>query len=261
MIEIFTATSIGQRNNQEDSFLANNVIPSTTPNFFYSFHKANEDESPAIFGVFDGMGGMEKGEEASSAAANLLYENFVKRYDKKGVEEIVNENFESFLTESADHIHLSISKKFSKDGITGGTTFSAAVIFKNQLRFINIGDSPAFMHRKNRLEEISLRQNQAEYLKTLGLPSTQRDENILLHCLGNDPIIKISEIAHVVSRDFLFGDAFVLCTDGITNTISEKELFRKLKKRNILKAGRQIIKKAAIAKNSDNSTIIIIRKT
>lgn len=256
MIEIFSGTTIGKREQQQDCFLVDHTISYVMPDHGFTF-QVKHDEGPLLIGLFDGLGGEMFGNIASARAAELLYSEFSKWYDEKK-----ETNFEEFLRNATDAAHETITQEFDSAGVKGGTTLTAAVIFRDELYFINVGDSPAFLCRgKDSIEEISLRQNCAGYLKSIGRPYSKRDESILLHCIGNDTIkTGISRIAHTITLPFRKGDCLILCSDGITNTVKERELLNSSNKRDMIKTGRKLVKKAGDAPNSDNSTIIIVRK-
>lgn len=256
MIEIFAGTNIGKREQQQDSFLVDNIIPDVMLDDCF-FYQTKHNNAPVLVGVFDGLGGEMCGNIASSKAARMLYSEF-----SQWVGESEDLNIKEFFKNAVDTIHESVTDEFECAGIKGGTTLTATIIFQNQLFFINVGDSPAFLcHQKESIEEISLRQNRAGYLKSIGMPFSKSDESILLHCIGHDAIKNgISSVSNSLTLPFETGDCVILCSDGITNTISERELLKSSYKRDLIKAGRNLIKKAGDATNADNSTIIIIRK-
>lgn len=246
MIEIFAGTTIGKRHQQQDCFVVDNIVPEIMPDEFFGYYE-KYDAGPVLVGVFDGLGGEEGGNIASCRAAKLLYTEFYKCYNEK-----VETEFDELLINTTDKIHKTITEEFYNAGLKGGTTLTAAVIFEDKLYFINVGDSPAFrcQRKTDNIEEISVRHN------------CGYDRNMLQHCIGTcDPTEQISEVANVITLPFEKGDAIVLCSDGITNTISEGKLLRAAYSRDILKKGRKLVKKAGEAEKADNSTIVIVRKS
>jgi len=141
-----------------------------------------------------------------------------------------------------------------------GTTLVLALFQKpNIMHIANIGDSRAYLFRKNKLkmisEDHSLAKVLSENLNLNNKGKITRYKNYLTRAIGID--LKIEpyyQQINVISKDKI-----LLCSDGLWNMISEKDIINVLKK-NIpdkLKCT-DLIKKANNEGGFDNITAIII---
>lgn len=253
MIKVFAGTSIGKREYQQDCFICGDIVSSDMPASCFH-HKEYDGEKPILFAVFDGMGGMDGGEVASSTGAKLLYSQFENSYTE-------DTDPEKFLRNTIDLIDKSITTRLSDMNMFGGTTISALLLHKGEFYFMNIGDSRAFLCKGcDSIEEISRPHNLAQYRMEQGLIPSEEDKKILLYSLG-DPNARAnaSVIAHMYKGTFVPGDALVLSSDGITDSISLRRILGAAAKSKPEKAGQRLIQRAAAAENADNSTLIIIK--
>lgn len=254
IIKVFAGTSIGKRKYQQDCFVCGNIVSSHMPASCFHHKEYNGEELPMLFAVCDGMGGMDGGEIASSTCAELLYSEFINNYNEKADPEI-------FLKNTIDLIDKSIITRLSEMNMVGGTTIAVLLLYKGEFYFMNIGDSRAFLCKGcDSIEEISLPHNLAQYRMEQGLFPSEEDKKILLHSLGDgNSRVSASEIVHLYKGIFAPGDALILSSDGITDSISLRRLLGAAAKRKLEKAGQRLVEMAATADNADNSTLIIIK--
>lgn len=124
---LFATQDIGKRReNQEDS-----VVIMT--------HPLNPEFK--LIAVADGMGGVDKGEEASSYTIKRVAEWFtnlpVEYYNKP---EIVSTEFSSIIKEISNTL---VSNNY-RQGIKSGTTFTGAIVTENKTVINHVGDSRAY---------------------------------------------------------------------------------------------------------------------
>lgn len=140
------------------------------------------------------------------------------------------------------------------DTSTAACTLSCVSISKEQLNFANVGDSPIYRLRDNKLEQLALLHTLATLKRNMKIDSiSTSDEHTLINYIGNSQIDENS-IAHYFQSDIKKNDIFLLCTDGITDVLSDEKLIYFLKKGNLNKLMDEVAKKA-----SDNITAILIQ--
>lgn len=221
--------------------------------------QGNEDSafvSPQLIAVADGMGGHAAGEVASQIAIKVL----------KGLmptlvsTEIDEDSVEDLLMHSLHSIDLEISsvtqEEVEKRGM--GTTLTALLIRNKFISLLHVGDSRCYRLRGNTLEQLSNDHTVIQELLDQGAitPSEAADHpqrSMLTQALRGDgdvtPVLQIYEIKK--------GDRFLLCSDGLSGVLTDKELKVGLKKSDKEEAVKFLMDAAYINGAPDNVTILI----
>jgi len=171
-----------------------------------------------LFAVADGMGGHAAGEVASQMAIEMLFTHY---YTDEW------ENPRATLAAAILAANRAIWEKAEANvRMSGmGTTLVAALYLPERWLIANVGDSRAYLFRAQRLKQISKDHSWvAEQVKS-GILSEKEAahhpfRNVITRSLGNEP---------EVSPDFFELDAqprdiVLLCSDGLSNMVSEKEM-------------------------------------
>jgi serine/threonine protein phosphatase PrpC len=195
-------------------------------------HSENEDSllidrKLKLFAVADGVSIPKGGKKASQKAVKYLKEVFsgdlkraVEETNKKIVEEKRTKLFEGY------------------------TTLTAIYLDGNILKVCNVGDSPAFLFRKENLEMLTM-------LDVIPGTST------LIQAIGQEFVI-----VHSVELEVKEGDCLIFASDGITDVLNWAEVVEIVKKFEEPKAiVEEMIKKAErkIKAYEDDKTVIVIR--
>ena len=253
---IITASSSirGNRPDQQDSFYV------TEPKKISPF-KLNR--SYAV--VCDGMGGLECGDRASLTAVSMM-KLAVKKLPTKQVD------IPHFLSEMLDYIDYEISHfEGLPEGKGAGTTFVSAFIENRRLYWANVGDSTIFMFQDGKLKRITTRHNYRMFLDKLvenGKITAEQAEkdprqNTLLSYLGMGGIA----YRDINSKPYFMksGDMLLLCTDGVTDTLTNEELTSIISKHydDLYQCAREITRRAAEKnrKTLDNTTVVLMQYT
>ncbi|MDY5669526.1 MAG: protein phosphatase 2C domain-containing protein [Bacilli bacterium] len=193
----------------------------------------NEDQAFALInssgdvllGVCDGMGGHNKGDYASRLAKDIICEAF-RTKDKF----FSNASAKHWLAKVVKQVNLKIyNDSFNNEIYRGmGTTLVMALIYRDQIHVLNIGDSRAYIVRYTDLKRLTEDQTYVEYLYHMGKISkeeieTSSDRHILMNALGTFPSVsfKITSFPNLKNPIFL-------CSDGVYNNSSEKEIHQAL---------------------------------
>lgn len=219
-----------------------------------------EDPTLPIFIVADGMGGHKAGEVAS----NLAISTVIRHYEKCREKLIKKEMFiPQFLNEAVEYANDNLIEESKSDNeLKGmGTTVTMCLILDGEMYVGHVGDSRAYLLRDKELTQIT--QDHSLVGELLRIGSITKDEavnhpkkNIITRALGSDPKIKVD----VFNRELKRGDKIILCTDGLTNMVTEgKILDILLSDENPSAICSTLVNISNEAGGIDNTTIMIIK--
>lgn len=230
--------------------------------------KKNEDAYEELldekfYVLADGLGGHKGGEIASKEAVKSVCFS-VKRIihyssqDRQASELAIQLRF---AYREANHLVNQIAKN-NPEFAGMATTLCSILFHKNQIIYANVGDSRIYRLRNHRLVQLTRDHSVVSELIALGKISPEEannspHKNIVTKAIGIqeliDPDIKIEEA--------IPGDVYMLCSDGLSDFISSKEIETCLDKIFDLETcAHQLVRHA---KNKgggvDNITLILIR--
>ncbi|HEY6145567.1 MAG TPA: Stp1/IreP family PP2C-type Ser/Thr phosphatase [Solirubrobacterales bacterium] len=217
---------------------------------------ANEDSyfirSP-LFVVADGMGGAQAGEVASKAAA----ESFAGELPAAPPERVLEETIEA--------ANRTIHELARKDpGLAGmGTTTTAAIVDLEgeEVAIGHVGDSRAYRLREGRFEQMTRDHSLVEEMRRKGqITDAQAEDHpqrsIITRALGPEPEVQV-DVQTVPVQD---GDAFLICSDGLTTMLDDEQIARILTRATSLDAAvRALVDEANRAGGRDNITVVAFR--
>ncbi len=239
-LKIGNAQQLGTRQRQEDAF--------TTL----------KSENGTLAVVADGMGGLTSGRKASQLAVETFREEFVQTYDLEPIKFLVNT---TYLSNSAI---LDLAK-----GRKMGTTLVAVIAVGDLLYWVSVGDSRIFLYRNQELTNLNQQHVFANKLKqayqageisryeALNHPKRER----LTSYLGQDDFHKINYGENPV--ELKPEDKLVLCSDGVENNLTERELEKMLARDLHPMQEAHLVLDRVMDKNivnQDNATIIVLEK-
>ena len=197
--------------------------------------------------VADGMGG----EAGGGLAAQIAIEAF-KDFNP-GPRSIKTLLFNLFQAAS-QRIGEEVQKDFKLEGM--GTTLTAAYINNRITYWAHVGDSRLYLWRAGSLTQMTEDHTFVNSLVkdgviTQGEADVHPMQNILLHCIGCEPL----EISSGRFKIFK-GDLVLLSTDGLHHQVPEREIVSILRKDiGIRKKLEKLIRVALKAGGQDNITI------
>ena len=227
--------------------------------------KNNEDaigEIPelGVLVLADGMGGHNAGEVASRIAVNTVTETIRKRWgeiDHQGVDERTGHTHEALLLreaiEAANDAIQQVSR--TQPQCAGmGTTVVVALLRADLLSVAYVGDSRLYRLRNGTLEQIT---RDHSLLEELEEASTMVKKNIVTRALGVEETVT----ADIIEQPLEYRDLILLCSDGLTDLVSDATIAETLLKfeNNLAKAGKALVKEANDAGGKDNISIVLAR--
>jgi len=218
------------------------------------------DPEPALFLVSDGMGGHQGGAIASGIVAEdlpVMIENALDRL-KVGTPRTVKALLEKLIAEQSKQLQL---EGTSESGFRDmGATLVIALLRHGRCFVANIGDSRAYRLRKGRMVQLTRDHSVVSELIEKGRIEPEEAANH--HARGQiTRYIGMQEKArsHVHSFALKKADRLLLCTDGLTDMITDKDI------RDILStetdpqtACKSLITAANKAGGHDNITALLI---
>lgn len=195
--------------------------------------------------VFDGVGGYSDSELASFLAAKTFAEYPpAERWNRKLIEVLFETLHSVICKEKAEGCYASF-----------GTTVTAFFLDEDAVWIANSGDSPGFLYRKGILSMISKLHTDAGLINALG---TNRKPSLTQYLGMGDEIIPV-RIAPAIHRITLTtGDRILLCTDGLTDMVSQEEISRVLQHYSCAEDAVIILKNRALEKGGlDNITLLL----
>ena len=216
---------------------------------------ANEDSlmvNPPLFAVADGMGGAKAGEVASAVAVEAV--------------EGATESGESTETELANIVRQANRRIYdlavadeSRRGM--GTTLTLAKVHGDEVSLAHVGDSRAYLLREGELEQLTRDHSLVAELERSGQITPEAAEHhpqrsIITRALGPEPDVEVDTYT-LAGRD---GDAFLICSDGLTSMISDDEVASILRSAGSLdEAADELVRAANQSGGKDNITVILFR--
>ncbi len=179
------------------------------------------DEEKGIFLLADGLGGHLGGEVASSLAVNEVYGYLKARLDRIGSGETFR-----ILAESVAAAHSAVFKKSLADKRLEGmaTTLEIAVFAKSSVFICHVGDSRVYLLRGKRLEQITTDDNAATWLMEYQHVPKGEIPLQARHMLTQAVGISRELIPEFHSPALRSGDIMVLCSDGLTESLDDREI-------------------------------------
>lgn len=196
------------RSNNEDSIFVYNESIGIIPN---------------IFIVADGMGGHNAGEVASSKAIEFFV-NYLCCYEfseQDRLEDIIESGMFS-ANKGVYNMSLANSEQYGM-----GTTFTVCFIGGFGLCYGHIGDTRIYVASEKGIRQITQDHTYVNELVSAGKMSCEQarehpKRNILTRALGTDNHIIIDKNTVALSDD----DTVVICSDGLSNMVSDDEIFQ-----------------------------------
>ncbi|CDF57891.1 Stp1/IreP family PP2C-type Ser/Thr phosphatase [Thermobrachium celere] len=234
---IFCKTDIGKKRELNEDY----VLVFKSPNY-------------QLLIVADGMGGHNGGEVASEIAATsirqYIFDNFSNTEDKTELlrDAIVFANKEVYR----------ISQQNNK--LSGmGTTVTCCLLIGNRAIVGHVGDSRAYRITKDYIIKVTEDHSFVQQLINKGTITQEEaanhpQKNVITRAIGVDEYV----IVDIIDFELKDDETILLCTDGLTNYISEGEI-----KDIVLNESdpvRVLIDKANERGGADNISVIVAQK-
>ncbi|MFC1853535.1 Stp1/IreP family PP2C-type Ser/Thr phosphatase [candidate division CSSED10-310 bacterium] len=224
--------------------------------------KVNEDcvyvnEQSGLCAVADGMGGHSAGDVASRMVIDIIEESFsdFQPSDDESIKEAINETIQ--LANYA--VKMSASQNPEQRGM--GSTITLLYFFDNKYYIAQVGDSRAYLIRDNQISQITEDHSLVQQELDKGLITEAEAEshvfkNIITRAIGIKDEVEVDFYNDRVMED----DIFLLCTDGLTNKVSNLDILKEATSPKPLDTiTSSLIELANLRDGSDNISIVIMK--
>lgn len=226
------------------------------------------EECGYVMAVADGMGGHKAGEVAShmalrtAVAVVLNTPHWALKLDNpanrvKEVEAAIERAVGYFRA-----INRAIYERAMGDQALAamGTTLSATYTFGNDLFVMHVGDSRVYLWRQGELRQLTRDHTIAQEKADRGeLTAAEVQHHRLSHVLTRAMGGGVEDLQPEVNYHEMFdGDVLLLCTDGLTNMVSDRAIASVLERDlPAAESCRELVQRALAAGGRDNVTAVI----
>jgi PPM family protein phosphatase len=247
-VSVAGATDKGRvRSHNEDAFL---LVDLDSEQRVESRAEWQVGDRGLLLAVSDGMGGAAAGEVASAVSLDALHR------------ELTHENGEGGVPDRLRRVVLAANKRVREEARRPdrrgmGATLTAALFCGTVVHLAQIGDSRAYLIRGNEIRQVTHDQSYVQMLVDEGVLTPEEAErspqkNVLLQALGQAGPLRVG-LGHITVAP---GDRLLLCSDGLTNAISDTQI-AELARGDVDAACGALIDAANRAGGPDNITVIL----
>jgi len=243
-VELANLTDVGlERTNNEDAF--GYWEPESDQEFLRKGRLAI---------VADGMGGHDRGEEASRLAVEVVCETY--RESQTSPQESLLAGFHT--------AHERIRERASEQakGESMGTTCTALSLVGAQMWYAHVGDSRLYLLRDGELTCLTSDHSRVMELVRVGIvrprdAETHPDRNVLLRAMGIGQQLQPDAPSQPLElRD---GDRVLLCTDGLWGVVGDEQLRAVLQEFSPADACNELVRRSKERGAPDNVTVQILK--
>lgn len=210
----------------------------------------------------DGMGGHNAGEVASELAVNSVSEALdevlspeIKDESDMDFKEVVHEA----VVFANDEINLHAKTHPECSGM--GTTIVMALFHNDSVILASVGDSRIYRFRKGELKQVTTDHSLVQEMIDNGYMSEEEainstNRNLITRALGIAEDVEVD----VNQEDIEKGDIYLLCSDGLSDMVTDEIIFSSLvKSRTDLKrASEDLVSLAKEYGGHDNVSVILV---
>jgi serine/threonine protein phosphatase PrpC len=217
----------------------------------------------------DGMGGYNAGEVASALTVELICAGLksalpAMRKALAASEEDLLPEVALLLRQQIDHANAQILQQSkSRTELAGmGTTLVTLVFCDKHAVVAHVGDSRLYRLRGQRFKRLTqdhtvlqARIDRGEI--TSEMAARMPHKGLLTHALGVETVVQ----AEMCSVDVLPGDIFLLCSDGLSDMLQEKEIQQALSDAgsDLSASAQQLVAMANDYGGLDNVSVVLVR--
>lgn len=211
-----------------------------------------EHSERGLWAVADGMGGHTRGDVASRMVVDTLDQlepqPSLAKFTAAAQDRLQSVN-RQLLVEAA-----------MRDVRIIGSTVVVLLACEHHCSCLWAGDSRIYLYRHGLLTQLTRDHSQIEELKSSGLLGAEEalqhtSRNLITRAIGAAEVLELDEEIIEVHD----GDMFLLCSDGLSNEVSEAEMCSALAAGNCRQASQALLELALKHGGRDNISAIVVR--
>lgn len=206
-----------------------------------------------LFVVADGVGGHQAGNVASKMAVTIIQEHYYAHASPDAAAGLA-----AAIREANTQIDQEAAARPEQRGMS--TTVTAVVLRGAELTVANVGDSRTYLIRNGRARQVTADHSWVEEQVRVGIITREEADkhpqrNIITRSLGTNRELEIDIFEEHLDQ----GDSVLLCTDGLTNTVTDTEIGTIVgRARKAKKAVNELIEQAKQRGAPDNVTAVLL---
>jgi protein phosphatase len=225
--------------------------------------QVNEDacgRRQTLFGhlcvVCDGMGGHAAGREAAELALSAIFETFDQMPDGTAPALVLR----AAVEEASRRIHTMRTSEIALG--RPGSTAVAVLMHAGGTEVAHVGDSRAYLVHEGQISRLTRDHSMVQEMVDRGLLTPQQaahhpDANRITRALGMADEVEVElrpqPVLHVP------GDAFVLCSDGLSDLVEDAEILEIVGSEPAAQAVGKLVDLANARGGHDNVTVVVLR--
>jgi protein phosphatase len=225
------------------------------------------DESGLIVLLADGMGGHENGAEASRCAIEIFSEllNLKKieeeMFDGTAMVDVPTEIAKLFpiidrAVDKTASLLWERNRELNLNLPMGTTLVGLVLVGDHHVLWFHVGDSRIYRLRESKLELLTKDHSAYQEWLDSGKRGVDPGKNIISRALGISPMVYADtnwDRRHE-------GDVFILCSDGLTDMITDDEIKEILdSEQNVYDCTHSLVEAALDAGGRDNTSVVVCR--
>lgn len=239
MLKTFSITDIGKRRETNEDYVFTSDVP--------------VGNLPNLFIVADGMGGHNAGDYASSQTVKIVVRT-VSELKETEPEQIIR----SAITKANSFIR---QKSLEDEHLSGmGTTLVVATYINDKLIVANVGDSRLYVIGEDMVQITRDHSLVEEMVKMGGIDRESArnhpDKNIITRAIGVKDEVQADFFSVIIEEE----DKILMCTDGLTNMLEDKEIEQIVRSsQDVVEIAGNLITAANDHGGRDNIGVILIK--
>jgi protein phosphatase len=223
--------------------------------FTLELGRAGDGKEIGLYVVADGMGGMEAGDVASSLTVETIRETV-----KECVKKPDSASYEAWLQAAVLAANDRVFQETTLTQAMMGSTVVIALVEDNRVYIASVGDSRVYLITDDELYQVTRDHSYVQALVDAGAISQDEArehpyKNIITRSIGSDFEVEADFFEVHVSA----GDGLLLCTDGLTNMITDDEILQIVRESSTpQEACETLVHAANDAGGRDNITAVIV---
>ncbi len=206
--------------------------------------------------VCDGMGGHAAGREAAELALATIFEVVDRAPDGAPPAEVMR----SAVAEASRRVHAMRTSEVAMG--RPGSTVVAVLLHAQGTEVAHVGDSRAYLVHEGQIFRLTRDHSIVQELVDRGLLTPAQaahhpEANRITRALGMAPEIDVEVRSQPVQH--LTGDAFVLCSDGLSDLVEDHEILGVVGAEPAAQAVGKLVDLANARGGHDNVTVIVLR--
>lgn len=226
------------------------------------------DEAGNFMLLADGMGGHERGEEASQTALQVIQQYFQPRAVQEKLMDITKvegvpaeivclSTLAGEAVDEANSVLYTRNKEAQLKRFMGTTVVGLVPVKESDCMFwFHVGDSRLYRWRDSRLERLTSDHSAYAQWVNQGQEGTKPSKNIITKAIG--PKVALSADTGWAKRQQ--GDIYILCSDGLSDMITDDQIAEILMVADTVdNIATRLVEAAKDAGGKDNTSVIVCR--